>query len=79
MTTTTDRPAIGQRTSSYITIRIGVIHDGPGDLVAQHLALELEAVVDRVDSLDLADCAEVRKVKVLSEGDEFSKHLPAWR
>lgn len=67
----------GQRAWSRITIEVDVAHDGDPELVAEHLALEVEHVIARAAGVDVMDgpnaTAEVR-----SPGDELSARLPAW-
>lgn len=67
----------GQRTWSRLTLTIDLAHDGDPQVVGEHLALELVAVVDRSDRIDVMDGPDVTAA-VVEPGDELSERLPAW-
>jgi hypothetical protein len=66
----------GQRTRSRITLTIDIAHDGDPRVLGEHLALELEAIVDRSDRIDVVDGPRA-DAEVIQPGDELSARSSA--
>lgn len=64
----------GERAHSVIVLRVDVVHDGPGRLLGEHLAVEVEQVLARWGN-DVDD-VRVDDVEVVHPGDRVSRSLP---
>jgi hypothetical protein len=64
----------GQRATTRITLEVEAGHDGPAQVLGDHLAAEVDALLNRwgADS----GCVVVH-VEAIAEGDSLSPRLPA--
>lgn len=68
---------MSERTWTRITLEVDVAHDGDAEAVAEHLAVELEAIIRRAPRITVMDGPSTR-AEVVRPGDELSAALPAW-